>query len=123
MLVEVALRQIPRPALVVEEIGLQPEGDRPAGRGVELQLRRRAERAVAGDLAGEVAAAEFGAAEEVFLVRRQDVARILAAAGELQGHETAVEAEQILHAGEFAGGLEEADARAGAIARGRGAQR
>src|SRR5438105_6213023 len=63
-------------------VGAERRGAGPAR--IELQFDRGADRPVAGDLAGEKAAAEAGAAEQVFLARRQDVVAILAADRELQ---------------------------------------
>src|SRR5260370_7177519 len=55
---------------------------RPAG--IELQFDRRADRAVARGLAGEKAAAETRAAEQVLLARRQDVVADLTPDRDLQ---------------------------------------
>src|SRR6266851_9628645 len=80
---------------------------RPAG--IELQFDRSADRAVARHLAGEKAAAEAGAAEQVFLARRQDVVAELPADRELQRRLHVADRDEALHPGELAGHLREID--------------
>src|SRR5712691_3644578 len=92
-------------------VGAQRRRARPAG--IELQFDRRADRTVACDLAGEKAAAEARAAEQVLLARRQDVAAVLAADRDLQRRLNVADRDEALHPGKFAGHLREIDDVAG----------
>src|SRR5260370_36288124 len=73
---------------------------RPAG--IELQFDRRADRAVARGLAGEKAAAETRAAEQVLLARRQDVVGELTAERDLQRGPNVDHRNEALSPGELA---------------------
>src|SRR6185312_13168591 len=105
---------VPGAAIVVVEVRLQADMPGHVDAGVDLQLDRRADRAVAGDFAREEAAAVARAAEEIGLARRQDVAAVLAAGGELQRELEIAGLEQVLDARELARELGEAEAGTGA---------
>src|SRR5260370_25876524 len=100
---------IEKPVELHVETPVRAQQRRAGPAGVELQFDRRADRTVARDLAGEKAAAEARAAEQVLLARRQDVVAVLAADRELQRRLHVADRDEALHPGKFAGHLREID--------------
>src|SRR6266851_7760896 len=98
---------IEKPVELHVEAPVRTQQRRARPTGIELQLDRRADRAVARDLAGEKAAAEARAAEQVLLARRQDVVAELTADRDLQRRPNVADRDEALDAGKLAGHLRE----------------
>src|SRR5260370_5870816 len=94
---------VEKPVELHVEATVRAQQRRAGPAGIELQFDRSADRAVARNLAGEKAAAEAGAAEQVLLARRQDVVAELTAERDLQRRPNVADRDEALHPGNLPG--------------------